>query len=50
MVAYRDTPGYAEGRARWARYQAEVLHARLDHLSAARAPIEGASPYAVPAR
>ena len=29
VVAYRDTPAYAEGRGRWAAYEQEVLRARL---------------------
>lgn len=40
VVAYRDSAAYREGRARWRAYQDEVLHARLDHLSGVRPPIE----------
>jgi hypothetical protein len=29
-VAYRDRPGYAEGRGRWSAYQREVLQAHLE--------------------
>jgi hypothetical protein len=40
VVAYRDRPAYQEGRARWRAYQEEVLHARLDHRTDKRPPIE----------
>lgn len=39
VISYRDRAEYVEGRARWARYLAEVLHARLSHLTGARAPV-----------
>ncbi len=39
VVVYRDTPAYAEGRARWAAYQSEVLRARLDHRTNVRPPL-----------
>jgi hypothetical protein len=29
VIVYRDTPAYAEGRERWARYEREVLQAGL---------------------
>jgi hypothetical protein len=40
VLAYRDGAGYEAGRARWRAYQQEVLHARLDHLTGVRPPIE----------
>jgi hypothetical protein len=40
VLTYRDSEAYREGRARWAAYQAEILKARLDHLSdGVRTPI-----------
>ena len=39
VLAYRDRPEYAEGRARWSAYQREVLRARLDHRTDQREPI-----------
>jgi hypothetical protein len=39
VIAYRDSDGYAAGRARWRAYQHEVLRARLDHLTGMRPPI-----------
>ena len=39
VIAYRDGPGYAEGRARWAAYQRDVLLARLDDATTARTPL-----------
>ena len=36
VLSYRDRPEYVEGRARWAAYQHEQLHARLDHLTPKR--------------
>ena len=39
VLAYRDHPEYAEGRARWSNYQRDVLKARLDHRTNQREPI-----------
>ncbi len=40
VVAYRDRPEYAEGRARWQAYQRDVLEARLQHdLAPHRPPV-----------
>src|SRR4051794_4249795 len=45
VLTYRDSEGYREGRARWAAYQADVLKARLDHLSGGvRPPIAAIPP------
>jgi hypothetical protein len=41
VVAYRDTPEYAEGRARWSAYTAEVLQAELSHGLEIRPAIHG---------
>ena len=43
VVAYADRPAYVEGRERWARYQSDVLHARLSLRTGARRPIGGGS-------
>ena len=40
VVAYRDTPAYAEGRGRWERYQAEVLQGRPARGPRARAVLQ----------
>lgn len=40
VVAYRDGPEYVEGRERWRAYQAEVLRARLDHLTGTRGTLD----------
>lgn len=40
LIAYRDRADYAAGRERWQAYQHDVLHARLDHRSHVRPPIE----------
>ena len=40
VLAYRDRADYEAGRARWRAYQDEVLHARLDHLTGVRPPIQ----------
>ena len=39
VLAYRDRPEYAEGRARWSAYQRDVLKARLDHQTGRRETI-----------
>jgi hypothetical protein len=39
VLAYRDSPAYAEGRQRWASYQADVLHADLAREIHTRAPV-----------
>ncbi len=44
VLAYRDSEALREGRGRWAAYQAEVLRARLDHLSGVRPPIAALNP------
>ena len=45
VLAYRDSEALREGRSRWAAYQAEVLNARLDHLSGSvRPPIAAIPP------
>jgi hypothetical protein len=41
VVAYLDRPEYAAGRDRWARYQSEVLQARLWRRTGARRPVGG---------
>jgi hypothetical protein len=41
VVVYRDRPEYAEGRARWAAYEREVLDAALSRGTNVRPPIEG---------
>ncbi len=41
VVTYRDAPEYAAGRARWADYERDVLHARLAHLTGTHAPVPG---------
>ena len=38
VLAYRDSPAYAEGRRRWAAYEAEVLQADLSHDTDAAPP------------
>ena len=40
VIAYRDRAEYEQGRQRWRAYQDEVLHARLDHLSDLRPPLD----------
>jgi hypothetical protein len=40
VVAYRDRAEYQDGRGRWRAYQDAVLHARLDHRSDVRPPLE----------
>ena len=40
VVTYRDSPDYAEGRARWAAYQQEVLLAHLERQTHVRPPVE----------
>ncbi|MDQ6526213.1 hypothetical protein RB608_21520 [Nocardioides sp. LHD-245] len=40
VVAYRDKPEYAAGRARWAAYEREVLQAQLAVDTAVRAPVD----------
>ncbi len=40
VVTYRDSPDYAEGRARWAAYQQEVLLAHLERQTHVRLPVE----------
>ncbi|WGX96530.1 hypothetical protein [Nocardioides sp. L-11A] len=40
VVAYRDAPQYAAGRARWAAYERDVLQARLAVDTAVRAPVD----------
>lgn len=40
VVTYRDRPGYAEGRVRWAAYQGEVLQAHLERGIFTRRPVE----------
>lgn len=40
VLAYRDAPDYAEGRARWAAYEREVLQAQLHVDTAVRAPVD----------
>jgi len=42
VVSYCDSPGYAEGRVRWAAYQEEVLQAHLERGIATRRPVENA--------
>jgi hypothetical protein len=39
VVAYRDRPEYAEGRARWAAYQQDVLQAHLERGMRLRPPV-----------
>ncbi|TWG91127.1 hypothetical protein L615_008300000050 [Nocardioides sp. J9] len=41
VVVYRDAPEYAEGRARWAAYQQDVLQAQLHVGTAVRGPVSG---------
>jgi hypothetical protein len=41
VVAYLDRPEYAAGPDRWARYQSEVLQARLSLRTGARRPVGG---------
>lgn len=40
VITYRDSPAYAEGRARWATYQHEVLLAHLERQTHVRRPVE----------
>ena len=40
VIAYRDREEYASGRERWRAYQDEVLHAKLDHRSGVRPPLD----------
>jgi hypothetical protein len=40
VIAYRDRAEYEAGRERWRAYQDEVLHARLDHRSGQRPPLD----------
>lgn len=39
VVTYRDSAAYAEGRARWAAYQQDVLLAHLERNTGARRPV-----------
>ena len=39
VVAYRDSPAYAEGRQRWAAYEDEVLQADLSRGTDPRRPL-----------
>ena len=39
VLAYRDSPAYAEGRARWAAYERDVLEADLSHGTDPRRPV-----------
>ncbi len=39
VLTYRDTPAYAEGRARWAAYEAEVLQSSLAQGPELRPPV-----------
>lgn len=39
VLAYRDRDIYRAGRERWAAYQRDVFHARLDHLTDVRPAI-----------
>ena len=41
VVAYVDRPAYVTGRERWARYQSDVLHARLSLHTGVRRTIGG---------
>jgi hypothetical protein len=41
VLVYRDRPEYAEGRARWAAYERDVLQAALSHGTDVRAPVVG---------
>jgi hypothetical protein len=41
VVVYRDRPEYAEGRARWAAYQRDVLQADLAHDTNIRRQVVG---------
>ncbi|KRB78327.1 hypothetical protein ASE01_03350 [Nocardioides sp. Root190] len=45
VVAYRDAPEYAEGRARWAAYERDVLQAQLWVGTAVRAPLDAQSAF-----
>ena len=40
-IVYRDRPEYAEGRARWAAYERDVLQAALSHGTDVRGPVHG---------
>jgi len=40
VVAYLDAPAYGNGRARWSRYEDEVLQASLFSATGARRPVE----------
>jgi hypothetical protein len=40
VIVYRDRAEYEAGRARWRAYQDEVLHAKLDHRSGQRPPLD----------
>jgi hypothetical protein len=40
VIAYRDRAEYEAGRERWRAYQQDVLHARLDHRSGQRPPLD----------
>jgi hypothetical protein len=40
VVAYRDSPDYADGRTRWADYQREVLQTTLENRLTVRAPVD----------
>jgi len=39
VLAYRDSPAYAEGRRRWDAYEADVLQADLSHDTHPRRPL-----------
>lgn len=41
VIVYRDRPEYAEGRARWAAYERDVLQAALSHGTNVRGPVHG---------
>lgn len=45
VVAYRDAPEYAEGRARWADYERDVLQAQLWVGTGVRAPVDAQSAF-----
>ncbi len=40
VIAYRDAPEYADGRARWSSYERDVLQAQLSVGTAVRAPVD----------
>ena len=39
VLSYRDSPAYAEGRARWVAYESDVLEADLSHGTDPRRPV-----------